>query len=125
MRYESIPRLDREQMLLEFAIGDPEAISIAVLSAALYDQDWRWAQSACLSFLDHPHKWVRLNSSTGLSHIARIHGKLDKEIVVAKLKPLLTDPEIGGEIEYTLSEIEWFLRPDRNKSEPEVSDSGR
>ncbi len=113
MRYEAIPEMSREQIEKELAGGDPASMSYAILSASLYDSEWRWAQSVCLRFLDHPEKWVRWNAATGLSHIARIHRRLDTEIVLPRLRALLNDREVASNVEDSLTEIDWFLRIDR------------
>jgi hypothetical protein len=114
VRYEAIPEMSREQIEKELAGGDPQLMSYAILSASLYDSDWQWAQSVCLRFLDYPEKWVRWNAATGLSHIARIHGRLDTEIVVPRLKAQLNDPEVASNVEDSLTEIDWSLRSDRD-----------
>ena len=114
MRYETIPRMTREQIENELAGSDPEAMSHAILSASLNDPEWQWAQSVCLRFLGHSEKWVRWNATTGLSHIARIHGRLDAKIVIPKLKALLSDPDVASNVEDSLTEINWFLRSDRD-----------
>ena len=114
MRYEAIPEMSREQIEKDLAGGDPASMSYAILSASLYDLEWQWAESVCLRFLDHREKWVRWNAATGLSHIARIHGRLDTEIVVPRLKALLNDPEVASNVEDSLTEIDWFLSPDRS-----------
>jgi hypothetical protein len=59
---------------------------------------------------DHPHKWVRWNAITGLSHIARIHGRLDTATVMPRLNALKDDPEIGSNVQDSLADIPFFLR---------------
>jgi hypothetical protein len=113
MRYEAIPQMSREQIEKDLASGESKSMSYAVLSASLYDADWHWAQAICLRFLDSPDKLVRWNAATGFSHIARIHGRLDIDIVIPRLKALLNDPDVAPNVEDSLSEIEWFLRPNR------------
>ncbi|HVZ84812.1 MAG TPA: hypothetical protein VG893_14145 [Terracidiphilus sp.] len=113
MRYEAIPALNREQIECDLAGGDSKAMSHAILSASLYDSDWQWAQGVCLRYLDHPDKQIRWNAVTGLSHIARIHRRLDTDIVITRLKARLNDAEIAANVEDSLSEILWWLRPER------------
>lgn len=100
-------RADLDRMLES---GNEKAIIDALLSAASYDADWRWIQSVCLRFLDHPAKWVRWNAATGLGYIARIHRKLDTEIVVPRLIALRADPEIASNVEDALDDIKLYLR---------------
>jgi hypothetical protein len=102
--------MDRAELERLLESGVEEAISDAFLSAASYDADWRWAQATCLRFLDHPAKNVRWNAATGLGYIARVHKKLDTELVVPKLKALRADPEIKSNVDDALEDIAWFLR---------------
>ena len=65
MEYQAIPQLSRERIELDLAHGSEQAMSYAILSASLYDPDWRWAQDLCLRFLDHP-----INASAGTLRLA-------------------------------------------------------
>jgi hypothetical protein len=100
-------RADLERLLES---GNEESIIDALLSAASYESDWRWAQTTCLRFLDHPAGSVRWNAATGLGYIARIHRKLDVEIVVPRLMALREDAEIASNVEDALDDIKWYLR---------------
>lgn len=82
----------------------------ALLSAAFYDPDWRWVQNHCLNFLTHEDRDVRALAAICLGHIARIHGKLDVDIVLERLVPLKTDPLIGGSVQDALDDIKFFLK---------------
>jgi len=53
---------------------------------------------------------VRWNAATGLGYIARIHRKLDVEIVVPRLMALREDAEIASNVEDALDDIKWYLR---------------
>ena len=90
--------------------GDENAMIDALLSAASYDSDWQWVQAICLRYLDHPANGVRWNAATGLGYIARIHKKLDVEIVVPRLLALRTDADIGSNVQDALDDITWYLR---------------
>lgn len=112
MQYESIPQLSRTEIERNLASDDEKMVSYAILSASLHDPDWHWAQAICLRFLDDPRKQVRWNASTGLSHVARIHHKLDTEIVLPRLRALLQDVEVRSNVEDSLGEIHWWLKLD-------------
>jgi hypothetical protein len=111
MRYHEIFPMDRADLERLLESGNEEAIGDALLSAAYYEPDWQWVQSTCLRFLEHPAKSVRWNATTCLGHLARIHKKLDTEVVIPKLLALKADTEIASNVEDTLDEIKWFLRP--------------
>lgn len=90
--------------------GHEPAMIEAILSAALFDPDWQWAQNLCLRYLNHRFKWVRWNAVTGFSHIARIHGQLDTNVVIPRLSALKDDPDIGPNVRDSLDDIPFFLR---------------
>ena len=110
MKYHEIFPMDRADLERLFESGDETAIIDALLSAAYYDSDWRWVQTTCLRFLDHPAKWVRWNAVTCLGHLARIHKELDLQIVLPKLLPMKADSDIAPNIEDSLEDIKWYLR---------------
>jgi len=110
VEYHEVYQMDRADLERLLESGNEKAMIDAFLSAAPYDADWRWVQTTCLRFLDHPAKWVRWNAATGLGYIARIHGKLDTEIVVPRLLALRADPEISSNVEDALDDIKRYLR---------------
>lgn len=92
-KYEAIAELNREQ--IEAAIGrnEPNELLRAVLSAALYLDDWEVAQEICIKLATHDHFNVRGNAFLGFAHIARIHGKLDERSVRPLITNGLKDPD--------------------------------
>lgn len=111
VEYHEIFPMDRAGIERLLESGNEKAIIDALLSAAFYERDWQWVQETCLRFLDHPAKWVRWNAATCLGHIARIHKKLDLEIVLPKLLAAKNDIEIASNVDDTLDDINWHLRP--------------
>ena len=111
MKYHEIFPLNRPDLERLLESGNQKAIIDALLSAAYYDPDWKWVQTTCLRFLDHSETDVRWNAATCLGHVARIHKKLDTEIVVPKLTALKADPTIAANVQDALDDIEWYLRP--------------
>jgi hypothetical protein len=92
-----------------FATGNVHDICDALASVALNDSDWIWCQEKCLALLNHPDIQVSGLAATCLGHIARIHGKLDRERVVAELRSRLSDDNIGGRVQDALDDIEQFM----------------
>jgi hypothetical protein len=92
-----------------FSQDNLNAIKNALVSIAFYEKDWRWCQNICLNFLDHPDNEVKNVAITCLGHIARIHNKLDRDLVVSKLEQLLKNDALSSRIEDALSDIEIFL----------------
>ena len=110
VEYHDIFPMERAELERLLESGNEAAIIDALLSAASYDADWRWAQNICLDFLDHPAINVRWNAATGLGYIARIHGRLEKETVVPRLQALTTDCDIGSNVQDALDDINLYLR---------------
>ena len=102
--------MNRADLEVSLNSGNIEAIYAALLSAAYYDPEWQWVQHQCLTFLNHADNNIRWVAATCLGHLARIHRKLDVEVVLARLAPLKSDPEIGPGVEDALADIKFFLR---------------
>jgi KTSC domain len=92
---------------------DPRRISRALLTLALNGPDFGVAERRALEHLDHPDVWVRRNAATSLSHVARLAGHLDLETVMPALISLLREPEVYGEADDALDEIEHVLGVNR------------
>ncbi len=107
--YETIDPITRAEAVEMLRSGDTEAISYGLLRASYHVEDWRWVQSECLRLLDSKDKHLQYIGAICLSHIARVHGKLDLTLVEPELKKLEGDPEIGGEIEMVLEDLEIFV----------------
>lgn len=99
LEYSDIEPISRTDALAALRSGDTDAITYAILSVSLHDSDWRWAQNICLQMLKHESPIVQMNALTGLSHIVRIHGKLDLTTVRAIIDSidLNTQYSFGGE----------------------------
>jgi hypothetical protein len=110
MQYKPVVERERSEIEILLRSGEITDVLDALLSAAYYDPDWQWAQNQCLNFLGHEDRSVRRLSATCLGHIARIHKKLDLDIVLARLAPLKTDPLIGDSVQDALDDIKFFLK---------------
>jgi len=82
-QYRPAQQRSREQVEAMLRSGEPEQVIDALLSAAYYDPDWRWAELQCLQALTQADVWVRRNAATCLGLLAVFHQKLDTELVVA------------------------------------------
>ena len=107
--YQPVEPITKAEADVSLDSGDPPKIISALLGAAYHINDWRWVQDRCLSFLDNSVADVRNVAVLSLSHIARIHGDLDKEKVLSMLEKFQYDPEMSEEISQTIEEIEWYL----------------
>ncbi len=103
-------RISRDEAEKIFSTGTNDEICDALLAIAFYDEDWKWAQTQCLLFLNHTSPDISGLAATCLGHIARIHHKLDKELVITALMGRLKDPKISGQVQDALDDIEMFLQ---------------
>lgn len=101
--------ITKKEALDIFSQSNLNLIKDALVSIAFYEQDWQWSQNICLGFLDHSDDEIRGIATTCLGHIVRIHGNLDRDLVVNALERLLNDEAISGQIEDALSDIKFFL----------------
>ena len=91
MKYEDLPELGRTVILARLAAGSNSETAQAILSAALFDDDWKWAQDICIKHSTHENANVRGSAILGLGHIARIHRKLENAPVIQAIKSGLND----------------------------------
>ena len=110
MNYQYSQTYNKRVLEKAFASRDVKNICEALVSVALNDSDWRWAQNKCLEFLSNESPDVRGLAATCLGHIARIHRQLDKEKVLIALREHLDDNIISGQIADALDDIDMFLR---------------
>ena len=109
-KYQEITPISRSEAQLIFVQGAPEEIALTLLRLAYHDADWRWVQDICVSLSTHHDKWVRQTCVICFSHIARIHGKLEWQKVMPVLNRLLQDPDLKGEVEVTIDDLDIFLK---------------
>lgn len=116
--YKAPEPIEREEAIRFFATGTDDEILDALLSVALYDEDWKWSQEQCLHFINHANTDIRRIAALGLGHIARIHRNLDRKHVVSVLNKLIKEDKnvsVVGTAEDALDDINMFM--------PEESDA--
>ena len=108
--YEPIPELSKIEIEQAVEQNDPEELLIAVLSAALY-LDFDFAESICLRLSEHENFKVRGNAVLGFSHIARIHNRLNKQLVKPVVLNALNDEHeyVRGHAQDVKDDLEHFL----------------
>ena len=104
---EAIPKQDAEAL---FESAQPEIICQALVSLAFYEPDWKWVQDKCLFFIQEKNPSVRRVAATCLGHVARIHGRLEKDKVVKELRLHMNDHELIESLEDALNDIEMFAK---------------
>jgi hypothetical protein len=109
MTYEAMHPISRDEAERMAASGDANAICRAIISLALFNDDWRWVQDWCLHLAEDERSQVRGCAATSLGHLARIRGVLDLERVIPVLEELTEDHEVGGIAEDALGDIRMFI----------------
>lgn len=110
MGYHEVLPLERDELENLIGSGNEAAVVEALLSAAFFDPDWRWVQQLCVSHLEDMNENVRCNAAICLGHVARIHGRIELEMIVPRLKSMLADPVTGPYAEDALDDIAHFVR---------------
>lgn len=110
MKYEKPKQAGRRELELARRSGDDSSIREGLVSLALNEsEDWRWVQAQCIELLEH-HDWsVRAVAATCLGHVARIHRKMDLEIVVPALRGMLEDPKVSSYARDALEDIQMYV----------------
>jgi hypothetical protein len=117
--YAPLPRRTRESIQNSLLTGNPDEIHDALLSAAYWEDDWRWAQQQLLSFADCENDKILWAVALGLGYIAAFHGEIDEEMVRPVLARLKKRAAIVAVVEETEEEIEHFVR--RRKAGENIS----
>lgn len=73
--------------------GSDDEICGVLLAISHRSPDWRWAEARALACTRHPSAPVRKAATNALVEVARIHGKLDVDVVIARLEEMKSDPE--------------------------------
>lgn len=97
-KYEEVLDRSHQELAENLASGDSERIRSALYSASWYEEDWRWTQEHCLSFLKHSDPLVRWAAALSLGYIAQFHKKLDLEKVLPALHYAHADPAISSTV---------------------------
>jgi hypothetical protein len=118
MKYEEIARLNPVQMDLAISRNEPDELSRAVLSAALYADDSQWAEDICVRLAGHENAIVRGNAVLGFGHLARIKGNLTESRVRPLIEDALRDENtfVRDHAESAADDVESFLRWQINRS---------
>jgi len=106
-KYTEVVPIAKSEAEQIFASDQADNICDAMVGIAFFEQDWKWAQDKCLSFLESTNTDVSRLAATCLGHIARIHHKIEKKVIAA-LRSRLNDANIAGQVEDALDDIEQF-----------------
>jgi hypothetical protein len=88
-RYVPVRRRARQEIVSALSNGNAQEIRDALISAAYWEDDWRWAQEQLLRFAEHESDLVKWAVATGFGFIAVFNGEIDEAVVgpvIAQLK---------------------------------------
>jgi hypothetical protein len=119
MKYKEIDRMTAVEIESAISHDQPNELSIAALSAALYSDDAEWAENVCARLARHRNETVRGNAVLGFGHLARISGKLTESRTRQLIEAALKDESdyVRGHAESAADDVEQFLgwRLDRKR----------
>lgn len=95
----------RAELAEALTSNDSEQIRSALYSASWYEEDWRWTQEYCLSFLRHHDPHVRWAAALSLGYIAQFHKHLDLDRVLPALHEAHKDTAICSTVGDSLDMI--------------------
>jgi hypothetical protein len=103
--YHEPPAATAAQVRAALAEGD---VSTLLVGAALHDPDWEAVQELCLELLDGDDAELAATAVTCLGHLARLHGAIDRDRVVAAPTAKADHPVVGTRVPDALDDIEMF-----------------
>jgi len=110
MNYQEVEPISREDANKAFMSGNTSDICYALVSVTFHNSDWQWVQGKCISFLQKDDKDVQSLAVTCLGHLARIHHRLDLDMVLPLLNNLQQNPELKGCVEDALDDIQMYIK---------------
>ena len=110
MKYEAIEFISKADAETVFVSENPVLISQTLVRLAYHCDDWRWVQSKCLLYSASENENVQNTAILCLGHLARIHHKLDMELIMPVLSRLKKNPKLEGRVEDALSDIDIYIK---------------
>jgi hypothetical protein len=111
--YSPVLRQSREAILAALDGGTPKEVAAALLSAAYWDPDWKWAEEQLIRFAAHDDPQVLWTVASGFGLLAAFHGDIDEEIVGPILTRMVADlgvPGLADAASNSMDEIDHFVR---------------
>ena len=115
--YVPIPKFTKAEMEKAFVEDDVGNLIYVSLFASLYYEDRSFAEEICIKLATHSHYNIRAMAIESFEHIARIDGKLNKEIVKPIIEKALKDEDefVRQKAEDAKDGIKHFLKWKFNK----------
>jgi len=101
--------ISRDDAAKAFSSGNTPDACKSLVSLAFYETDWHWVQNKCLEFAKAENDELAGVAITCIGHLARIHKKLDLDIVLPVLDELGRNPKFKGRVEDALDDIKMYM----------------
>ena len=115
-RYVPVRRRTRQEIVSALSNGNAQEIRDALISAAYWENDWRWAQEQLLRFAEYESDLVKWAVATGISFLVVFNGQIDEAVigpVIAQLKRS-HDKFVVAAAEDSEADIAHFVKARRN-----------
>ena len=109
MKFSNPSTISQREAGDEFASGDPHRTREALVAVALNEPDFDWAQRVCIHFLSSNEWTVRAVAATCIGHIARIHRRINRDMVMPLLKEMQNDESLEGYASDAIDDIDTFV----------------
>jgi HEAT repeat protein len=109
--------MTRDQISRSLKCEDSKEVSRALLSAAYWDEDWRWAEQQLVRFATSTDLQVQWTVASGFGLLAAFHGEITLEIAEPILIGFLANsslPDVSNAAENSLEEIDHFVKSRRS-----------
>jgi len=110
MKFSSPEPITRAELKDRLAAEDVNVSAEALIRMSLWETDWEWAETVCLTALNSDKKEVRTAALIALGHLARRFRDLHLDLVILAISKLLDDPDYQGAAEDALDDIAVFSR---------------
>jgi hypothetical protein len=123
-RYVPVRHRNREEILKALSGGNPNEMRDALISAAYWEQDWKWAQHQLLNFAEYDDQLVQWAVATGLGFIAAFNGEIDEAAVRPVLSRLKASPSahVVNAAEDAETEIDHFVKARREGQDIDLAE---
>jgi hypothetical protein len=108
--YECPKAVTKEVAELALSEDDGMKLCSILISVALFENDFPWAQNLIFSNVLSKHQHIAQAAVIAVGHLARIHGKINMDKLNVLFEGVLFKSELSGSIQDTLDDIEIFCR---------------
>lgn len=108
MRYREPEQIEPEEAVKVFRTGKPEDIARALIGLALKGQCHDFTLLWCIFFLGHGDDAMAGAAAVSIGHLARVHRRLSKPVVVPILELVRNRGRITDQVDNALDDIAMF-----------------